>query len=100
MEEVCPEGPVHFSQLCPGFRSILQWQIPPQPWLVGLGGGISTPTQEAGLGVCSDFFLLAELLPQSGSLPTSWEPSPEGEIPYDSQINSTFVPAICLIAKL
>lgn len=63
MEEVSPEGPVHFSQLCPGFRSILQWQIPPQPWLVGLGGGISTPTQEAGLGVCSDFFLLAELLP-------------------------------------
>lgn len=85
--------------LCPELISMLQWQIPPQPWPVGLGGGISTLTQEARLGVCNDFFLLAKILLQSLSLPTSWEPSPEGEIPYDSPINSTFIPVIGLIAK-
>lgn len=30
-----------FSQLCLKLISIMQWQIPPQPWVIGLDGGIS-----------------------------------------------------------
>lgn len=76
----------------------MQWEIPPQPWVIGLDGGISgwkaqhVLTQEASLGVSNDFFLLSKLLIKSVSFPTSWEPSPEGEIPYQSPINSTLVP--------
>lgn len=55
--------------------------------------------QEARLGVSNDFFLLSKLLIKSVLFPTSWELSPEGEIPYDSAINSTFIPACRLIVR-